>query len=77
MCLIWTEQTVLASRECVPHFDQRGEKYYDYRGGRTFYIEDVLYTASDRYLKMNGLDDLKEINSIKLANTGEFINFVQ
>ena len=62
----------------VPHFDQRGEKYYDYReGGRTFYIEDVLYTASDRYLKMSDLDDLKEINSIKLANTGEFINFVQ
>ena len=63
----------------VPHFDQRSENYYDYSGGggRTFYIEDVLYTASDRYLKMSDLDDLKEINSIKLANTGEFINFVQ
>ena len=39
-----------------------------YRGidKRTFNINDVLYTVSHGYLKMNYLNDLKEINSIKL-----------
>jgi len=43
---------------------------------RTFYIDDVLYTASKDYLKMNSLDELKEINSIKLENTGKFIEYL-
>ena len=33
----------------------------------------VLYTASEGYLKMNFFNNLKEINSIKLENTGKFI----
>jgi len=33
---------------------------------RALYIEDVLYTISDNIVKMNSLDDLSEINSIKL-----------
>ncbi len=33
---------------------------------RSLYIEDVLYTVSDRLVKMNGLKDLKEINRVKL-----------
>ena len=44
---------------------------------RTFYISDVLYTASDSYLKMNSIDSLKDINSIKLENTGKFIEYLK
>jgi hypothetical protein len=44
---------------------------------RTFYIDDVLYTASDEYLKMNFLNNLEEINSIKFENTGKFIGYVE
>jgi len=44
---------------------------------RTFYIDDVLYTASEEYLKMNSFDNLEEVNSIKLENTGKFIEYVK
>ena len=46
---------------------------------RSFYIEDVLYTVSDAYLKMNDLQDIdNEINSIKLdERTGGFINILR
>ncbi len=43
---------------------------------RTFHIEDVLYTASERFLKMNSLDTLGGENSIMLKNTGGFIGFL-
>jgi len=52
-------------------------RYYGMGNARTFYIDDVLYTASDGYLKMNSFDDLEEINSIKLENTGKFINYLE
>ncbi|MDH7517721.1 MAG: beta-propeller domain-containing protein [Candidatus Thermoplasmatota archaeon] len=45
--------------------------YYYYDDGnsiqRTLYIEDVLYTISRNLVKMNSLDDLSEINSVKLV----------
>ena len=44
---------------------------------RTFYIKDVLYTASDSYLKMNFINNLEDINSIKLENTGKFIEYLE
>ena len=43
---------------------------------RSFYIDEVLYTASEGYLKMNFLNNLEEINSIKLENTGKFIDYI-
>ena len=49
--------------------------YYNMDNARTFYIDDVLYTASEGYLKMNALNNLEEINSIKLQNTGVFIDY--
>jgi len=52
-------------------------RYYGMGNARTFYIDDVLYTASDGYLKMNSFNDLEEINSIKLENTGKFINYLE
>jgi hypothetical protein len=33
---------------------------------RTLFIDDILYTISDNFVKMNSLDDLSEINSIFL-----------
>lgn len=43
--------------------------YWDYGNSikRTLYIEDVLYTISDNVVKMNSLDDLREINSVELV----------
>ncbi len=52
-------------------------RYYGMGNARTFYIEDILYTASDRYLKMNSLNNLQEVNSIKLENTGKFIEYLE
>ena len=52
-------------------------RYYGMGNARTFYIDDVLYTASEEYLKMNGFDGLKEINSIKFENTGKFIEYLK
>ena len=51
-------------------------RYYGMGNARTFYIDDVLYTASEGYLKMNSLNNLGEINSIKLENTGKFIDYM-
>ena len=53
------------------NFDQLAEN------SRTFYIEDILYTTSESYIKMNSFDDLEEINSIKLGNTGKFVNYLE
>ncbi|MCV0367230.1 MAG: beta-propeller domain-containing protein [Nitrosopumilus sp.] len=52
-------------------------RYYGMGNARTFYIDDVLYTASEEYLKMNNFEDLKEINSIKFENTGKFIEYLK
>ncbi|MDH3277027.1 MAG: beta-propeller domain-containing protein [Nitrosopumilus sp.] len=51
--------------------------FYGMGNSRTFYIEDVLYTASDVYLKMNSINNLEDINSIKLENTGKFIEYLK
>ncbi|MHA7647718.1 beta-propeller domain-containing protein [Nitrosopumilus sp. S4] len=53
------------------------KRYYGMNNARTFYIDDVLYTTSTDYLKMNQMDDLKGINSIKLENTGKFIDYLE
>ena len=51
-------------------------QYYGMSNARSFYIDEVLYTASEGYLKMNFLNNLEEINSIKLENTGKFIGYM-
>ena len=51
-------------------------RYYGMGNARTFYIDDVLYTASEAFLKMNFMNNLEEINSIKLENTGKFIEYL-
>ncbi|MDH3313035.1 MAG: beta-propeller domain-containing protein [Nitrosopumilus sp.] len=52
-------------------------RYYGMGNARTFYIDDVLYTASEEYLKMNYFNNLEQINSIKLENTGKFIEYME
>ena len=59
----------------IAHFAD-DHRYYGMGNARTFYIDTVLYTASEKYLKMNDLDSIKEINSIKLENSGKFIDYI-
>ena len=60
----------------ITHSDN-DSRYYGMNNARTFYIDDVLYTASQGYLKMNSFENLDEINSIKLENTGKFIEYFE
>ena len=60
----------------ITHSDS-DSRYYGMGDARTFYIDDVLYTASQGYLKMNSFENLDEINSIKLENTGKFIDYLE
>ena len=45
--------------------------YWGYYGSkeihRSLYIDDILYTISDSMIKMNSLEDLTEINTVKLV----------
>ena len=51
---------------------------YSQTSPRSFYIGDVLYTTSDTYLKMNDIENLDEINSLKLdERTGGFIDIIK
>ena len=57
-----------------------GDDSWPYRdnGPRSFYIEDVLYTVSDSYLKMNDISDVSELNSIRLdQRTGGFVTILR
>ncbi len=50
----------------VPGMDYwGGYNYYDNNVKRNLYIDDVLISFSNQFLKMNALSDLKEIKSIK------------
>ncbi len=44
----------------------RGYSYYDNTVKRALYIENVLYTFSNRYLKMNKLEDLELVKNLEL-----------
>ena len=44
----------------------RGINYYDNTVKRSLYIDDVLYTFSNKYLKMNELDDLDLLKKLEL-----------
>jgi len=50
---------------------------YDYGyGSRSFYIGDVLYTVKGGLMKMNDVQDMSEINQVRLGNTGEVIKYI-
>jgi len=44
----------------------RGYSYYDNTVKRSLYIDDVLYTFSNKYLKMNKLTDLELVNNLRM-----------
>jgi uncharacterized secreted protein with C-terminal beta-propeller domain len=50
--------------------------YGPYSVTRSLYIGDVLYTVSQKYVKMNGLDSLVELNKVELP-TGTAVNAVE
>ena len=60
----------------ITHSDG-GDRYYGMGNARTFYIEEILYSVSDRFLMMNLLDTLDEVNAIKFENTGKFIEYLR
>jgi len=52
---------------------QYGYNYYDTTVKRSLYIDDVLYTLSNKYLKMNNLDDLELVKNLRLEKEkGDF-----
>ena len=51
-------------------------RYYGMGDARTFFIDEILYTVSDEFLKMNLVENLNEINLIKLENTGRFVDYM-
>jgi len=55
----------------VKHHESTG-RYYESAVRRSMYIGDVLYTLSNKLLKMNDLDDLAEINEIELPSDNGF-----
>jgi len=53
----------------VNHSDGDNNSRYGYDSDavkRSLYIENILYTLSDKYLKMNDLSDVEEVNSLEL-----------
>lgn len=44
-----------------------GYSYYDNTAKRSLYINDVLYTFSNNFLKINSLSDLSELKSLRLT----------
>ena len=48
-----------------------GYNYYDNTAKRSLYINDVLFTFSNKFLKINKLADLSEIKSLELTTGGD------
>lgn len=46
-------------------------RLYDTAVQRSLYIDDVLYTFSNKYLKMNNLNDLKLVKTIEITNNNK------
>ncbi len=42
------------------------EEPYDYEIKRALYIDDILYTISNKKIKMNSLEDLEEVNQLEI-----------
>ena len=57
----------------INHEKNKTENYYYYPSKllRGIYIEDDLYTVSETEIKVNNLNDLKEISNLKINKGGE------
>jgi len=53
----------------IDHSDSDSNNRYGYNSDavkRSLYIENILYTLSNKYLKINNLSDMEEVNSLEL-----------
>lgn len=48
-----------------------GYNYYDNTVKRSLYIENILYSFSNNYIKMNNLENLQQINSLRLIKQAD------
>jgi uncharacterized secreted protein with C-terminal beta-propeller domain len=60
----------------ISHYTWHNNYGSQYMQPRSFYINDSLYTVMDGSMKINDIDTLDEINSIKIQQTGNIIPFV-
>ena len=49
----------------------RGNNYYDNTVKRSLYIDDILYTFSNKYLIMSEIEDLEEVKKLELKKEKE------
>jgi uncharacterized secreted protein with C-terminal beta-propeller domain len=61
----------------ITHYQWQNVYNFQYMPSRSFYIGNYLYTVMDGSMKINDLEDLDEINSIKIQQTGNIIPFVE
>ena len=60
----------------IQHYTWQYNYGGQYMQPRSFYINDSLYTVMDGSMKINDIDSLDELNSIKIQQTGNIIPFV-
>ena len=62
---------------------QHEENYHGYEPnyygshGRSFYINDSLYTVTPALIKMSDLRDMDEINQLALDGTGQLVGYIE
>ena len=60
----------------IQHYAWQYHYGSQYMQPRSFYINDSLYTVMDGSMKINDIDSLDELNSIKIQQTGNIIPYV-
>lgn len=61
----------------VEHFSGNGYDYGFNGKNRSFYIDDVVYTVSSEYIKMNDIHEIKnEVNEIKIHDGAQIIKYL-
>lgn len=60
----------------IQHYTWQYNYGGQYMPPRSFYINDSLYTVMDGSMKINDIDTLDELNSVKIQQTGNIIPFV-
>ncbi len=60
----------------IQHYTWQYNYGGQYMQPRSFYINDSLYTVMDGSMKINDIDSLDELNSIKIQQTGNIIPYV-
>ena len=60
----------------IQHYTWQYNYGGQYMPPRSFYINDSLYTVMDGSMKINDIDTLDELNSVKIQQTGNIIPYV-